>query len=70
MLHKESSKIQIRKEVRQVGTVFTKLFTTTLEETFLKRDWNNRGLSINGGKLSNPLFADDATVIAKNISKI
>ena len=69
-LHKESSEIPIRKGVRQGDTISPKLFTTTLEDVFRSLNWNDRGISINGSKLSNLRFADDVTLIGEDLQEL
>ena len=70
MLHRESNEIPIRKGVRQGDTISPKLFTATLEDLFRSLDWSNRGVSINGNKLSNLTFADDVTIIAQDLKEL
>ena len=70
MLHGESNEIPIRKGVRQGDTISPKLFTATLEDLFRNFDWSNRGVSINGNKLSNLRFADDVTIIAQDLEEL
>ena len=47
-----------------------KLFTATLEDLFRNFDWCSRGVSINGSKLSSLRFADDFTIIAKDLEEL
>ena len=70
MLHRESNEIPIRKGVRKGDTISPKLFTATLEDLFRNFDWSNRGVSINGSKLSNLRFADDVTIIAQDLEEL
>ena len=58
-LLKESEKIRIRRGVRQGDTISPKLFTATLESTFRRLNWENKGVKIDGEFLSNLRFADD-----------
>ena len=37
---------------------------------FRRFDWSNRGVPINGKKLSNLRFADDVTIIAQNLEEL
>ena len=62
--------ILIRKAARQCNTISPKLFTATLEDLFRNFDWSNRGVSINGNKLSNQRFANDVTIIAQDIKEL
>ena len=65
----ESNESPIRKGVRQGDTISPNLFTATLEDLFCNCDWSNRGVSINGNKLSNLRFADDVTIIAHGLEE-
>ena len=65
MLHKVNNEIPIHKGVRQGKTIPPKLFTATVEDLCCNFDWSNRGVSINGNKLSNLRFTDDVTIIAQ-----
>ena len=58
-LHKESEKIRIKRGVRQGDTISPKLFTATLENTFRRLNWKNKGVKIDGEFHSNLRFADD-----------
>ena len=58
-MHTESDKIRIKKGVRQGDTISPKLFTATLECTFRRLNWENKGVKIDGEFLSNLRFADD-----------
>ena len=58
-LRKESEKIRIKGGVRQGDTISPKLFTATLESTFRRLNWENKGVKIDGQFLSNLRFADD-----------
>ena len=41
-----------------------------MEDLFRNFDWSNRGVSINGNKLSNLKFADDVTIIAQDLEEL
>ena len=56
--------------VRQGDTISPNLFTAALEDLSRNFDWSNRGVSINGSKLSNLRFADDVTIIAKDLEEL
>ena len=47
-LHKESSKVNIKRGVRQGDTISPKLFTAALESIFRRLTWETRGLKIDG----------------------
>ena len=62
-LHKESNKINTRREVRQGDTISSKLFTAALESIFRRLTWETRGLKIDGEYLSHLRFAVDLLII-------
>ncbi len=65
-LHKKSSKIPIRKGVRQGDTISPKLFRACLEEIFKKLEWDDMGLTIDGEYLNNLRFADDIVLLSNS----
>ena len=69
-LHKNSRAIPFDKGVKQGDTISPKLFTASLEDIFRHLDWKNRGISINGQRVSNLRFADDGTLIAENLEDL
>ena len=66
----ESKPFQVRKGVRQGDTISPKLFTAVLEEIFRKLEWNERGIRIDGRKLSHLRFADDIVVFARKMEDL
>ncbi|KAL6723731.1 hypothetical protein Aduo_018707 [Ancylostoma duodenale] len=52
-------RISIGKGVRQGDTVSPKLFTSTLQYAMSRPNWEDKGVMIDGKKLSNLRFADD-----------
>ena len=58
--------INIEKGVRQGDTLSPVLFTATLRSVFEQLDWGNKGLDIDGHKLSNLQFADDIVLFANS----
>ena len=40
-----------------------------MEDLFRNFGWSNRGVSVNGNKLSNSRFADDVTIIAQDLEE-
>ena len=55
----KSENIGIKRGVRQGDTISPKMFTTTLESTFRRLNWENEGEAIDGAFLTNLRFADD-----------
>ena len=60
----------IEKGVKQGDPLSPILFNTALEEVFRKLDWENKGISINGKKLSNLRFADDIVLFSSDINEL
>uniref|UniRef100_A0A7I4YLR7 Reverse transcriptase domain-containing protein n=1 Tax=Haemonchus contortus TaxID=6289 RepID=A0A7I4YLR7_HAECO len=52
-------RVPIEKGVRQSDTISPKLFTTALNQAMLQLDWDDKGINLDGKKLSNMRFADD-----------
>lgn len=65
MFHKDLN-VPIGKGVRQGDTISPKLFTAALNHAMLNLDWENKGISIDGKKLSNLRFADDIALISNS----
>ena len=70
MLHRERA-LEFR-SVKAYGKViqFRQSYLQQLSEFFRNFDWNERGVSINGNKLSNLRFADDVTIIAHDLEEL
>ena len=66
LMNGEEVEINIEKGVRQGDTLSPILFTATLRSVFLKLKWEDKGLNINGERLSNLLFADDIVLFAQS----
>ncbi|EPB74002.1 hypothetical protein ANCCEY_06888 [Ancylostoma ceylanicum] len=58
--------IPIEKSVRQGDTISPKLFTSALQYAMSRLNWDDKGLMIDGKKLSNLRFADDIVLISDN----
>jgi len=65
-LHTESNKINIQRGVRQGDTMSPKLFNAALEAIIRKLDWEEKGININGERLSHLRFADDIVIFSEN----
>ena len=63
-LHKESNKINNRREVRQGYTISPNLFPAALESIIQRLTWETRGLKMDGEYLSHLRFADDILTCA------
>ncbi|KAK6040725.1 hypothetical protein COOONC_21768 [Cooperia oncophora] len=59
-------RIPIEKGVRQGDTISPKLFTTALNHVMVRLNWDNKGVAVDGKKLSNLRFADDIVLISNN----
>ena len=46
------------------------LFNCALEQIFRKLDWENKGVNINGKKISNLRFADDIILLSNSEDKL
>ena len=64
-LHSESNKINIHRGVRQGDTMSPKLFNAALEAIVRKLDWEDKGININGEKLSHLRLADDIVIFSE-----
>ncbi|KAK6741639.1 hypothetical protein RB195_009483 [Necator americanus] len=56
--------INARRGVRQGDPISPSLFTAVLETVFRSLDWRNRGININGLRLSHLRYADDVVLFA------
>nr|CDJ95062.1 unnamed protein product [Haemonchus contortus] len=59
-------RVPIEKGVRQGDTISPKLFTTALNHAMLQLDWDDKGINIDGRKLSNLRSVDDIVLISQN----
>ena len=62
--------VPIGKGVRQGDTISPKLFTAALHHIMLNLNWDDKGISVDGKKLSNLRFADDIVLICNNSSDL
>lgn len=69
-LHELTDPIKMSRGVRQGDTISPKLFTSALEDMFRTIDWSNKGININGGKLTHLRFADDIAIIATSVEDL
>ena len=65
-----SKTINIERGVRQGDTISPKIFTTAMEDTFKKLNLQERGLNVDGEKLTDFRFADDVALIATSVKDI
>lgn len=68
-LHETTDKIKVGRGVRQGDTISPKLFTAVLEYAMKQLPWENRGVNIDGEKLTHLRFADDIVLITDNIGE-
>lgn len=66
VLYKESSKIPIRKGVRQGDTISPMLYTPCLQEIFIILVWEQVGLRVNSEYLSNHRLGDDVNLLSNS----
>ena len=65
-LHNNSNKVPIRRGVRQGDTISPKLFTAVLEGIFKNLNREDKGININGRRLTHLKFADDIIGLSSN----
>ncbi|EYB81048.1 hypothetical protein Y032_0394g639 [Ancylostoma ceylanicum] len=63
-------KIPIERGVRQGDTISPKLFTAALQYAMSELDWEDKGYSIDGKKISNLRFADDIVLVANSTAEM
>uniref|UniRef100_A0A7I4YL34 Reverse transcriptase domain-containing protein n=1 Tax=Haemonchus contortus TaxID=6289 RepID=A0A7I4YL34_HAECO len=59
-------RVPIEKVVRQGDTISPKLYTTAPKHAMLQLGWDDKGINIDGKKLSSLRFADDIVLISLN----
>ena len=62
-----SEEIPIPRGVRQGDPVSPKLFTATIQKVFKNAQLKEKGINIDGEKLSNLKFADDVALITEDV---
>ena len=62
-----SEEITILRSMRQGDSISPKLFTATIQEVFKNAQLKEKGINIDGEKLSNLRFADDVTLITEDV---
>ena len=62
-----SEEIPILRGVRQGDPISPKLFTATIQEVFKNVQLEEKGININGNKLSNLRFADDLALRTEDV---
>lgn len=66
ILHEKSKPVPIKRGVRQGDTLSPKLFTLALEDIFKKMNWTEKGINVNGERLTNLRYADDIVLISQS----
>ncbi|KAE9412806.1 hypothetical protein Angca_004604, partial [Angiostrongylus cantonensis] len=61
--------VDVKRGVRQGGTISPKLFTAILQNVMLTLEWDNMGVKIDGRQLDHLRFADDIVLITPDISQ-
>jgi len=61
-----TGRVKIKRGVRQGDTISPKLFTLALEDVFKDMSWEQKGININGNRLSHLRFADDIVLISSD----
>ena len=62
-----SDEIPVLRGVRQGYPVSPKLFTATIQEVFKNTQLEDRGINIDGEKLSDLIFVDDVALTTENV---
>ena len=69
-INNNTVEIDIKKGVRQGGTISPKLFSAGLEEIFKRLNWSKAGIKTNGKYLSHLRFADDIVIFSNNAENL
>ncbi len=65
-----SKPFEIRRGVRQGDTLSPNMFNSGLEQLFKRLNWQDKGININGEKLSNLRFADDIGLLSHSLIEL
>jgi endonuclease/exonuclease/phosphatase family metal-dependent hydrolase len=65
-----SKPFDIRRGVRQGDTLSPNMFNSGLEQVFRRLNWQDKGININGEKLSNLRFADDVALLSRSLNEL
>ena len=65
-----SKPFKISRGVRQGDTISPKIFTAAMEEVFKKVDMKERGILIDGERLTDLRFADDVALLANSVKEL
>jgi len=65
-----SKPFEIRRGVRQGDTLSPNMFNSGLEQLFRRLNWQDKGININGEKLSNLRFADDVGLLSHSLIEL
>ena len=69
-VHERQIPIQIKRGVRQGDCISPLLFNAALQLVFDELDWQNKGVNVDGKKLSHLRFADDIVLISHSFNQI
>uniref|UniRef100_F1KYC2 LINE-1 reverse transcriptase n=1 Tax=Ascaris suum TaxID=6253 RepID=F1KYC2_ASCSU len=69
-VHERQIPIQTRRGVRQGDCISPLLFNAALQLVFDELDWQNKGVNVDGKKLSHLRFADDIVLISHSFNQI
>ncbi|KAK6756167.1 hypothetical protein RB195_014513 [Necator americanus] len=61
--------IDVKRGIRQGGTISPKIFTAILENAMRKLEWDDMGVKVDGRQLHHLRFADDIVLIIPSISQ-
>ncbi len=66
----EGNYFEIKKGVKQGDPLSLILFNSALEEVFNKVNWKQKGININGKRITNLRFADNVALFANTLNEM
>ncbi len=66
----QSNYFNIKKGIRQDDPLSPILFISLLEQIFRNLNWENRGISINGQRITNLRFVDDTVIFYESLEEL